>query len=125
MSYLQPSRRGVDATCRIPAHLAPDCLTTSEFQRTARISINSEIGHGKTVSVENPYRQPYVASGNADADLWLRFAALGRRHQAAGFSDLDLRLQDGRRWAGLLRFRRRPARAAVRDGRGPRLSALQ
>src|SRR5205085_10918398 len=97
-----------------------------EFQPAASTSIsNSETSHGQTVPVEDAHRQPYAASGNADADLWLRSAIVGRRGQAAGVPDLDLRVQDGRGRAGLLRFRLRPARAAGRDGRGPSLFALQ
>ena len=55
--------------------------------------------------------------GNADAELRLRSAAVGRRGQAAGVPDLDLRVQIGGRGARLLRLRLRPQGAAERHRR--------
>src|SRR6202040_3501678 len=80
---------------------------------------DSETGHGETVSVEDPHRQPYAASRNADAELRLRSATVGRSRQTTRFPDLDLRLQARRRRTELLRFRLGSARASRRDGRGP------
>src|SRR5947209_15533690 len=75
---------------------------------------DSETGHGETVSVEDPHRQPHAASRNADAELRLRSATVGRSRQTTGLPDLDLRLQDCRRRTGLLRFRLGSARASRR-----------
>src|SRR6202790_3180237 len=83
-----------------------------------------ETGHGETVSVEDPHRQPYAASRNADAELWLRSATVGRSRQTTGLPDLDLRFQDRRRRTGLLRFRFGSARASRGNGRGPGLFAV-
>src|ERR1700676_676366 len=73
---------------------------------------DSEAGHGETVSVEDPHRQPHAASRNADAELRLRSATVGGSRQTTGLPDLDLRLQDRRRRTGLLRFRLGSARAS-------------
>src|SRR6266567_3354965 len=40
---------------------------------------DSEAGHGETVSVEDPHRQPHAASRNADAELRLRSATVRSR----------------------------------------------
>src|SRR3982074_3864908 len=84
---------------------------------------DSETGHGETVSVEDPHRQPHAASRNADAELRLRSATVGRGRQTTGLPDLDLRLEDPRRRTGLLRFRLRSARAARGDGPAAGFSA--
>src|SRR6266699_5421300 len=86
---------------------------------------DSETGHGETVSVEDPHRQPHAASRNTDAELRLRSATVGRSRQTTDLPDLDLRLSDRRRRPGLLRFRFGPARASRGDGRGPGLFAVQ
>src|SRR3954469_23004128 len=39
---------------------------------------DSEAGHGQTVSVEDPHRQPHAASRNVDAELRLRSATVRR-----------------------------------------------
>ena len=101
-------------------------LTAASLRKTPTLANpDSEAGHGETVSVEDPHRQPHAASGNADAELRLRSATVGRRRQAAGVSDLDLRVPDRRRRPGLLRLRLGPARAAGGNGRGPGLFAVQ
>src|SRR3954449_12394861 len=84
-----------------------------------------EADHGETVSFQDPYRQPHAASRNADAELWLRSAAVRGRGEAADLPDLDLRVSDRRRRAGLLRFRRWPARASRWNGGGTGLFAVQ
>ena len=66
-----------------------------------------------------------AASRNADAELRLRPDALGRRGQAAGVPDLDLRVQHRRGRPRLLRLRLGPQAAAGRHRRRPRLFALQ
>src|SRR5437588_7946688 len=86
---------------------------------------HSETGHGETVSLEDPHRQPHAASGNADAELRLRPATVGRGRQTTGVPDLDLRLSDRRRRTGLLRFRLGSARASRGDGRGAGLFTVQ
>src|SRR5215216_5630270 len=87
------------------ASISPDPLATIPIQ-TARQS------HGETVSVEDPHRQPHAPSRNADAELRLRSAIVGRSRQAAGLPDVDFRVQDRRRRAGLLRFRLGTTRAS-------------
>src|SRR5258708_6661053 len=107
----------------------PPLLTAPSLRRPPRRATfpdpDSETGHGETVSVEDPHRQPHAASRNADAELRLRSATVGRSRQTTGLPDLNLRLQDRRRRTGLLRFRLGSARASRGDGRGPGLFAVQ
>src|SRR3981081_3988380 len=100
----------------MPSH--PPLLTASPLRKTPNGVPNpdSEIGHGETVSVEDPHRQPHAPSRHADDELRLRSATVGRGRQTTGLPDLDLRLQDRRRRTGLLRFRLRSARAARGGG---------
>src|ERR1700721_2704908 len=65
---------------------------------------DSEADHGEAVSVEDPHRQPHAASRNTDAELRVRSSTVGGCRQATRFPDIDLRVQDRRGWAGLLRF---------------------
>jgi hypothetical protein len=62
----------------------------------------SEASHGQTFSVEDPHGQPRAASGNADAELRLRSATVGRSRQTTGLPDLDA---EGRRHPRALGFR--------------------
>src|ERR1700692_851663 len=47
---------------------------------------DSETGHGETVSVEDPHRQPHAASRYAHAELRLRSATVGRSRHTTGLS---------------------------------------
>src|SRR5260370_9658618 len=114
--YADPGN--VDWSRWMPSH--PLLLTASPLRKTPTQgdvpNPDSETGHGETVSIKDPHRQPHAASRNADAELRLRSATVGRSRQTAGLPDLDLRLQDRRRWTGLLRFRLGSPRAARWDG---------
>src|SRR6266446_8082070 len=107
----------------------PPLLTASSLRKTPTqgdvTNPDSEAGHGETVSIEDPHRQSHAASRDADAELRLRSATVGRSRQTTGLPDLDLRLQDRRRRTGLLRFHLGSARASRGDGRGPGLFAVQ
>src|SRR6267143_5436175 len=107
----------------------PPLLTASSWRKTPTQgnvpNPDSEAGHGETVSIEDPHRQPHAASRNADAELRLRSATVGRSCQTTDLPDLDLCLSDRRRRQGLLRFRLGSARASRGDGRGPGLFAVQ
>src|SRR5215208_1169092 len=107
----------------IPATLPEHWMPSHPFLLTASLDANAgrfrfqtaRQSHGETVSVEDPHRQPHAPSRNADAELRLRSAIVGRSGQTTGFPDVNLRLQDRRRRAGLLRFRLWPARASRGD----------
>src|SRR5882757_4200571 len=111
---------------RIPWHL-PFLIASASRKRPTKGNVpdpESEAVHGKAVSVEDSHRQPYAASGNADADLRLRSATVGRSRQTTGVPDLDLRVPDRRGRTGFLRLRLGPARPARGYGRWPGLFAV-
>src|SRR6202521_4971756 len=79
--YADPGN--VDRSRWMPSH--PPLLTASSCGRPPTQGNvpyqDSEAGHGETVSVEDPHRQPHAASRNAHAELWLRSATVGRSRQ--------------------------------------------
>jgi hypothetical protein len=85
----------------------------------------TEVDHGETVSVQNPYRQPHAPSRNADAELRVRSAIVGGCRQAARLPDIGLCLQDCGGRTGLLRLRIWPARAPRGNGCRLGLFAVQ
>ena len=93
--------------------------------RDEKLTPDTEVDHGETVSVQDPYRQPHAPSRNADAELRVRSAIVGRRRQAARLPDVHLRLQDRGGRTGLLRLRIWPARAPRGNGRRLGLFAVQ
>src|SRR6266545_98037 len=102
--YADPDN--VDWSHWMPSH--PPLLTASPLRKIPKRwatfrNPDSETGHGETVSVEDPHRQPHAAPRNADGELRLRSATVGRSCQTTDLPDLDLRLSDRRRRPGLLR----------------------
>ncbi len=100
-------------------------LPLSGSAKLDAMNSKSEAVHGKAFSFEDPHWQPSAASGNADAELRVRSAIIGRRCQAPRLPDVDLRLQDRRGRTGLFRLRLRASRATRGNWRRLGLFALQ